>query len=218
MHMIERERYIKIQEELRKKLIVEDELPREIKMVGGVDQAFPGRDRVLSCVVTLSYPEMKLIEKSFSCLEIDFPYIPGFLTFREGPSIIKAYKKLGKKPDILIIDGHGIAHPRGMGIAAHVGVLLDTPTIGVAKRRLVGDFKAPQKVGVHRSLTYQGEVVGAVLKSREGCNPIFISPGNRISVETSIEVVKNCLRGYKLPEPTRLAHKLVNEEKRNIQK
>ncbi|MCK4491055.1 MAG: deoxyribonuclease V, partial [Candidatus Altiarchaeales archaeon] len=197
---------------------VEDELPQEIKTVGGADQAFPGRDRVLSCVVTLSYPDMRLMERSFSCLDMDFPYIPGLLTFREGPSIIEAYKKLGSKPDILIIDGHGIAHPWGIGIAAHVGVLLDTPTIGVAKKRLVGDFKAPQKVGVYMPLTYQGEVVGAVLKSKEGCNPIFISPGNRISLETSIEVVKNCLRGHKLPEPTRLAHKLVNEEKNNIQK
>ncbi|RLI89091.1 MAG: deoxyribonuclease V [Candidatus Altiarchaeales archaeon] len=210
--MINIEKCIRIQGELRKRSILEDRLPEGIRTIGGVDQAFPEKDRVRSCIVVLSFPELNEIEKAFSEIEMDFPYIPGLLAFREGPSIIEAYKKLRKKPDILMIDGHGIAHPRRMGIATHVGILLDIPTIGVAKKKLIGDFKAPEKVGEYEPLGYQNEIIGAVLKSREGCNPIFISPGHKISLKNGIEVVKKCLKGHKLPEPTRLAHKFVNEQ------
>ena len=208
--MINTERYIRIQEELRDKIILEDKLPGKIKTIAGADQAFPEKDRVRSCIVVLSFPELHEIGKVFFEIETDFPYIPGLLTFREGPGIVEAYKKLKKKPDILLIDGHGIAHPRRMGIATHVGILLDIPTIGIAKKKLVGDFEVPEKVGEHEPLKYQNEIIGAVLKSKEGCNPIFISPGNRISLKTSIEIVKKCLKDHKLPEPTRLAHKFVN--------
>jgi len=210
--MINTEKYIKIQEELRKEIILEDRLPEKIKTIAGADQAFPEKDRVRSCIAVLSFPELNVIEKAFSEIETDFPYIPGLLTFREGPGIIEAYKKLRKKPDTLMIDGHGIAHPRRMGIATHIGILLDIPTIGVAKKKLIGDFKAPEKVGEYEPLKYQNEIIGAVLKSKEGCNPIFISPGHKISLKTSIDVVKKCLKGHKLPEPTRLAHKFVNEQ------
>ncbi|RLI92548.1 MAG: deoxyribonuclease V [Candidatus Altiarchaeales archaeon] len=210
--MINTEKYIGIQRELRKKIILEDRLPGKIKTIAGVDQAFPERDRVRSCIVVLSFPELNEIERAFSEIETGFPYIPGLLTFREGPSIIEAYKKLRKRPDILMIDGHGIAHPRRMGIATHVGILLDIPTVGVAKKKLIGDFKAPERIGEYEPLRYQNEIIGAVLKSREGCNPLFISPGYKISLKTGIEVVKKCLKGHKLPEPTRLAHKFVNEQ------
>lgn len=204
--------YIKIQEGLGKRIISEDRIPGEIKTIAGVDQAFPGEDRVVSCVVVLNLPELSIVEKVYAEFETDFPYIPGLLAFREGPGIVGACRKLDKKPDVLMVDGHGIAHPRRVGIASHVGVLLDIATIGVAKRRLVGEFKNPEEVGGCNPLKYQGDMVGAVLKSKRGCNPIYVSPGNRISLETSIALVRKCLRGYKLPEPTRLAHELVNEQ------
>jgi len=135
---------IRIQGELRGKIILRDEFPSKIKTIAGVDHAFPEKDRILSCIVVMNYLDMKLIEKKFSEMKVDFPYIPGLLAFREGPSIIKAYRKLKRKPDVLMVDGHGIAHPRGIGIASHVGVLLDTASIGVAKKRLVGDYRIPQ--------------------------------------------------------------------------
>ncbi len=209
--MINPGKYIGIQEDLRRNIVLEDSLPDKLKTVAGVDQSFPGKDRVRSCIVVLGFPGLNEIERVFSEIEVDFPYIPGLLAFREGPSIIKAYSKLENKPDVLLVDGHGMAHPRKMGVASHVGVLLDTPTVGVAKSRLVGDFRAPERVGEYTPLIYQNETVGAVFKSRKGCNPIFISPGNRISLESSIEVVRRCLRGHKLPEPVRLAHKFVSE-------
>jgi len=156
---------------------------------------------------------MEVIEKEFSETAVDLPYIPGLLAFREGPPMIETYKKLKRKPDILLVDGHGIAHPRGVGIASHVGVLLDIATIGIAKKRLVGDYRIPDRVGESRPLLYKGKVVGNVLKSKKGCNPIFISPGNKISVESSLEIVKDCIREHKLPEPVRLAHNFVNQTK-----
>ncbi|MEA3254792.1 MAG: deoxyribonuclease V [Candidatus Altiarchaeota archaeon] len=210
--MDDTEKYVGIQEELRKKVLVEDQLPGEIKTVAGVDQSFQG-EKVISCIVVLEYPDMRSMEKKYAAMEVDFPYIPGLLAFREGPSILRAYGKLMNKPDILLVDGQGIAHPRGVGLASHIGVVLDKPTIGVAKSRLVGEYEVPKEVGGCSELRYNGEVVGFVLKSKRNCNPLFISPGHRISPEKSLEVVKNCLRDHKLPEPTRLAHMFVNMHK-----
>ena len=202
------EKYVRIQEGLRKRVLIKDQLPQRIRTIAGVDQSFRGK-KVISCIVVLEYPDMRPIEKKFAVLEVDFPYIPGLLTFREGPSILKAYEKLKNKPDILLIDGQGIAHPRGIGIASHIGVVLDKPTIGVAKSRLIGEYETPGMVGEYKELEYNGRVVGFVLKSKENCRPLFISPGHRISPKTSLKVVKNCLRDHKLPEPTRLADMYV---------
>lgn len=206
--MEDTEKYVRIQEGLRKRVLVKDQLPQRIRTVAGVDQSFRGK-KVISCIVVLGYPDMRPIEKKFAVLEVDFPYIPGLLTFREGPSILKAYKKLKNKPDILLIDGHGIAHPRGIGIASHIGVVLDKPTIGVAKSRLIGEYEIPERVGEYKELGYNEKVVGFVLKSKENCKPLFISPGHRISLKKSLEVVKNCIKDHKLPEPTRLADMYV---------
>jgi len=210
---MEIEKYLKIQEEMRKDLLIENRIDK-IERIAGVDQAFPNRKNVISCIVVLDAYEMSLIEKRFSIKETDFPYIPGLLSFREGPSIIDAYKKLKNKPDLLLIDGHGIAHPRRMGIASYIGIKLDIPTIGVAKRRLIGMYKEPKNEGEATKLIDDNKVIGYVLKSKNKCNPIFISPGYKIDIETSLRIVRNCLRKHKLPEPIRLAHLFVNERKR----
>lgn len=203
------EKYIKIQERLKERLILSDKF-QKINSIAGADQAFYGKN-IISCIVVLEYPEMKLIETVFAEKEINFPYIPGFLAFREAPTIIEAYKKLDKKPDILLVDGHGIAHPRGIGIASHVGILLDIPTIGIAKSRLVGEYKIPKEIMHYSPLKYKNKIIGAVLKTKENCNPIFISPGHKISLKRSIEIVQNCIKGNKLPEPIRIAHNLLKK-------
>jgi len=212
---MEIEKYLKIQEEMRKDLLIENRIDK-IERIGGVDQAFPNRKNVISCIVVLDEYEMSVIEKGFSIKETDFPYIPGLLSFREGPSIIDAYKKLKNKPDLLLIDGHGIAHPRRMGIASYIGIKLDIPTVGVAKRRLIGMYKEPKNEGEATKLIDDNKVIGYVLKSKNKCNPIFISPGYKIDIETSLRIVRNCLRKHKLPEPIRLAHLFVNERKRDF--
>ncbi|HDN83438.1 MAG TPA: endonuclease V, partial [Candidatus Altiarchaeales archaeon] len=134
---IKLEKLAEVQEMLRKKVVLADTLPNEIKYVAGVDQSFPNEKEVISAIVVLRFPELSLKAKSFSRVKVNFPYIPGFLAFRELPAILKAWKNLSKKPDVLLVDGHGIAHPRGLGIASHLGVLIKRPTIGVAKRLLV---------------------------------------------------------------------------------
>ena len=207
---------IRIQEKLSKRVILEDRIPDKIETVGGVDQAFLQDNRIISCITILDYPEMNLIEKKIAIKRVNFPYIPGFLAFREFPAILEACRKLTKYPDILIIDGHGIAHPRRIGIATHAGILLNRVTIGVAKKKLVGEFSYPEEVGQYKPLIYGNSTIGFVMKSREYCNPIFISPGHKISLETGLEIVKNCIRGHKLPEPVWQAHRLVNEFRRKV--
>jgi len=210
-------RYILAQEELREKIIVEDFLPEKIETVGGVDQAFISEDnKVVSCAIVLAYPSMELIEERFSLMGVDFPYVPGLLAYREGPSVLAAYGKLENKPDVLLIDGQGIAHPRGVGIASHIGVVLDKPTIGVAKKRLVGEYTVPGKAGECSRLTYNGKLIGFVLKTKEGCRPLFISPGHKVSPEKALGIVSSCIRGHKLPEPVRIAHTRVDACKTDL--
>jgi len=152
--------------------------------------------------------EIKIIKT-----HLDFPYIPTFLSFREGYPIIKLYKKLKTKPDIMIINGHGIAHPLFCGIATHVGVLLDKPTIGVAQSRLCGDYREPKRLGDCSKITYKGMIVGYVYKSKEKCKPIFVSPGHRISLKSCLRIVKKCIKTHKLPLPLAIAHIQANKSK-----
>lgn len=202
--MQDQETLIKIQEKIASQVITKDELG-DIRFIAGVDQAFLG-DKVLSGMVLLN-ESLEVIECRSAALKTDFPYVPGFLAFRECPAIIEAFKQVRKKPDLLIVDGCGINHPRFAGLASHAGVTLDVPTIGVSKNILCGSFDSePEKVGEFSVLSYMEKDVGAVLKTKEGCRPIIVAPGHRVSLRTSIEMVKKCLRGYKLPEPTRLAH------------
>ncbi|WGI16953.1 endonuclease V [Methanonatronarchaeum sp. AMET-Sl] len=187
----------------------------DIKLVGGVDQGFIERDYVVSVAVTIGVGG-DLVEKSVSVRELDFPYIPGLLAFREAPSAIDALSSLDRAPDIVLVDGSGIIHPRRAGMATHIGVELDLPTIGVTKNLLCGELVSePNKVGDCTEIRLDGDLVGYCFLTKKACNPIYVSPGHRVSPKTAVEVVDNCLDGYKLPEPIRLADQLVGEEKNN---
>lgn len=209
--MFSKEELIKIQERDREKIILRNILPKKIKIVGGVDQSFIGEDKIISSIVVCNYSDMKIIEKYYSILKTIFPYIPGFLSFREGPAIIKTFKKLKDKPDLLLIDGNGILHPRGIGLASYVGISLDIPTIGVAKSLLCGEYKQVKNVGEYSKIIYKNKTVGYAYKSKKDCKPIFISPGHKVNLTKSLEIVKECIRGFRIPEPIRLSHHFSNE-------
>lgn len=212
-----KEEAIEVQKKIRKKLILKDSFSRKINVIAGVDQAFLG-DEVISAMVACDYSTMEIVKRDYTVSRANFPYVPGFLSFREGPPIIKTFNKFGKKPDVLLIDGNGILHPRGIGLASHVGVLIDVPTIGIAKNLLCGRFKEPKRVGDHSPIIYENKTVGHAYKSKKGCKLIFVSPGHKMSLETSLKIIKNCLRNHKIPEPLFLAHKFANELKIKVEK
>jgi len=205
----------RIQEQLRKKLILEDP-PGDPETIAGVDVSFSSvRDRLYAAIVVLDASTMEPVETATAALKPIFPYVPGLLTFREGPVVLEAYSRLEREPDLMMFDGQGIAHPRGLGLASHVGILLDRPSIGCAKSRLIGEFKEPkQKRGAMRTLSIQRRKVGVVLRTRDNVKPLFISPGHRVTFETAARRVLDAGRGYRLPEPTRLAHSAAEVAKR----
>lgn len=171
-----------------------------------------GGYRARAAVVVLSFPELEVVETSVVEQPCRFPYVPGLLAFREGPSILAAFRKLRARPDLLLFDGQGIAHPRRFGIAAHLGVLLDLPSIGCAKSRLVGEHAEPgAERGAWAPLTDGGGTIGAALRTREGVKPVYVSIGHRVDLETALDLVMRCTRGYRLPEPTRRAHQAAGE-------
>ena len=197
----------RIQESLRSRLVLSD-AHDEPRTVAGVDVSFSrGRNLLHAAIVVLDAGTLELIESVTATREPEFPYIPGLLTFREGPVVLEACERLSAEPDLLMFDGQGIAHPRGLGLAAHLGVLLDRPSIGCAKSRLIGEFKEPkQKRGAMRTLSVGRQKVGVVLRTKDNTKPLFVSPGHRVSVETAARRVLDAGAGYRLPEPTRLAH------------
>ncbi len=197
----------RIQEELRSRLVLEDRFG-EIGTVAGVDVSFSReRNLLFAAIVVLDAATLEERETASAASEPLFPYVPGLLSFREGPVVELAYRKLSAEPDLLMFDGQGIAHPRGLGLASHLGILLDRPSIGCAKSRLIGEFKEPkQKRGAMRTLSIQRSKVGVVLRSKDNTKPLFVSPGHRISVESAAEWVLRTGDGYRLPEPTRRAH------------
>ncbi len=194
----------------------------EIEFVAGVDQAFGdfrGKETfVISAAVLMSFPELHVVESKSVTQEVDFPYIPGFLMFREGKSAIRVLKELivNKRKVVVLVDGSGIAHPRKCGLASYIAIKTGLPTIGITKHRLVGDYEEPEKAGEAKPLFFEGEKIGYVLKPCKRCNPIFISPGSYLTPELSLKIVKACMKGFKLPEPIRLADKLAKERKRNL--
>jgi deoxyribonuclease V len=202
---------IAIQQELRSAVIVEDRL-EVVRYVAGVDVGFESNYTITKAAIAVfSFPELILVETAIASCPTTFPYVPGFLSFREIPALLKALEKLQITPDLILCDGQGIAHPRRLGIASHLGVLLDVATIGVAKSLLVGKYgEVPQKKGNWTPIKDQEETIGAVLRSRVSVKPIYISIGHRISLPTAIYYVNNCLRKYRLPEPTRIADKLAS--------
>ncbi len=179
-----------------------------IRFIAGVDQSFMD-DKIISGIVVLDYKTLDVVEKVYSSRQVDFPYIPTFLSFREGPAIVTTYGKLRTVPDILLVDGAGINHPRGAGIATHIGVALDVPTIGITKKILCGEGDEPSQVGEANPLFYNGRIVGWLLKSGRRSRAIIVAPGHRVSPESSLSIVRACLRVHKLPEPARLAHEYV---------
>ena len=205
----------RLQEILRKKVKIIP-LKKHPQYITGVDAAFLNNN-VIGVACLYNYPEISLIEKTYTVTETLFPYIPGFLSFREGPSIIMALKGLKRKPDIILFDGQGIAHPKRLGIASHIGVLLNIPTIGCAKSRLIGTYKEPgPKKGTCSSLLYKKEIVGVVLRTKDSVKPLFVSPGNRIDIQGSIEIVLACSQRYRIPEPLRRADFISKKIKKEL--
>jgi len=183
-----------------------------IERVAGVDVGFDNKKGLTrAAVAVLEFPRLEPIEETFATCPTRFPYIPGLLSFREAPALLAALEQLSEPPDVLLCDGQGIAHPRRFGIASHLGVLTDLPSIGVAKKRLVGTHaEPPDSRGAWTALEHQGETVGAVLRTRAHVKPVFVSPGHRVSIETAVELVMACTTRYRLPETTRRADKLAS--------
>jgi deoxyribonuclease V len=196
-----------LQENLRKRVQVVP-LRGEPRYVAGVDAAF-SEDLVYAAACLYRYPELTPLEQASAVEKLRFPYVPGFLSFREGPAVIAAIRKLTVKPEAILVDGQGIAHPRGIGIASHLGVLLGIPTLGCAKTRLVGEFEGPgRKKGSWSRLMYEGRTVGAVVRTRDGIKPLFVSPGHKIDLDNAIRITLNCIGKYRIPEPLRCADML----------
>ena len=202
---------IEIQQTLRTEVITRDRFG-VVNYVAGIDVGFEAEGTITrAAVAVLSYPELQLCDQAIARRPTTFPYIPGFLSFREVPAVLDALENVTIVPDLLLCDGQGIAHPRRLGIACHLGVLTNLPAIGVAKSRLVGKHaEVPEKRGTWEPLCDRGETIGAVLKTRPNTNPLYISLGHRISLETAIAYVMGCRTTYRLPETTRFAHKLAS--------
>jgi deoxyribonuclease V len=180
----------------------------DVRTVAGIDASYRAVGR--AAVVVLSFPALAVVEQAVATVASVFPYVPGLLSFREGPVVLAALAKLSAPPDLLLFDGQGYAHPRRLGLASHIGLLAGLPSIGCAKSRLVGQHEAPGPArGDRTPLVADGETLGAVLRTRPGTRPLYISPGYRMDLETAVAVVLRCLRGYRLPEPTRLADRLA---------
>ena len=204
----------KIQENLRYEVITEDKLKEPIQYVAGVDMGFEADGTISrAAVAVLSFPDLQLQETSLARRPTTFPYIPGFLSFREIPAVLDALEKIQTIPDLILCDGQGIAHPRRFGIACHLGLIVDIPTIGVAKSLLVGKHEdLPETRGSCVPLIDKGETIGVVLRTRTGVKPLYISSGHKVSLPTAIDYVLRCTTKYRLPETTRIADKLASSK------
>ena len=204
-----------LQERLRRRVVLVDRW-KPIRTVAGADIALDARSGVgFSGVVVYRFPDLVEVERRHATRKLTFPYIPGLLAFREIPVLLAAIRKLTIVPDLIFCDGHGLAHPRWFGIACHLGLLLDRPTVGVAKSRLVGQYEEPADVsGAWSPLTDRGDRIGAVLRTRPGTLPVFVSPGHRISLKSALRFTMATYEGYRIPKPTREAHAYVGRLKR----
>lgn len=198
--------------EIQKKLAAQVSRSSEVvvapRFIAGADISGEGaQGEATGAVVVLRYPELSPVETKVVTGKLDFPYIPGLLSFRESPLILAACEGLSIAPDLLLVDGQGIAHPRRFGLASHLGLLLNLPTIGCAKSLLCGTHETPGvEPGSYAEVMDRGEVIGAALRTKLGVKPIYVSIGHKVDLQTAVHWVKNCCRGYRLPEPTRLAH------------
>lgn len=201
---------IRIQKRLAHRVIPSGTVPN-LKYVIGVDVAFRhDPEEALAVAVAFEHPKGDICEKTVARTRVTFPYIPGLLSFREGPAILKALSQLESDPDLIFFDGQGIAHPRRLGIASHIGVLLDIPTIGCAKSKLCGTYDEPaQREGAASPLIDREETLGMVLRTKRNTAPVFISVGHRIGLEEAVTVVRHYTDGYRIPQPTRVADRLT---------
>ncbi len=199
------------QERLRDQVILEDRLGKP-RLVAGVDVGFEDAGRITrAAVAVLTFPGLELHEHAVSRRETTFPYVPGYLSFREIPAVLDALEQLATVPDVVLCDGHGFAHPRRCGLASHLGILIDVPTVGVAKSRLVGFFEMPgERKGSWTPLMDDDEIIGTVLRTRTGVRPLFVSTGHRVSLETAVDLTLRCVTRFRLPETTRWAHRLAS--------
>lgn len=199
---------IQLQKQLTDRVIEEDQLGT-VNTVAGADLAFDG-ETAFAGVVVLRLPGLEEVERCFVRRTLRFPYVPGLLSFRECPALLAAFERLRTEPDLILIDGHGRAHPRGFGIACHMGVLLDKPTIGCAKSVLVGEYREPgARAGKATPLIYHGARVGVVLRTRDNTRPIYVTVGNRVSLDSAVKLVRRCVDGFRIPKPTREADHYV---------
>jgi deoxyribonuclease V len=200
---------ILLQQTLRNRVILEDRIG-EVRIIAGTDVSYDAKTKQARAVVALlSFPDLSLICHTTATMTSPFPYIPGLLSFREVPPLIECFGQLESQPDLILSDGHGFAHPRRFGLACHLGILFDIPSIGVAKGLLVGEHKpVPQARGAWKPVFQEGEIIGAALRPRSNTKPIYVSIGHRISLGTAIEMVMKCTTRYRLPETTRWAHRL----------
>jgi deoxyribonuclease V len=187
---------------------------RRIDCIAGTDVHFPEKGTVRAAIVVLSYPSFEYLESQIHTGEVTFPYIPGLLSFREIPPLLAAWRKLKRIPDIILCDGQGIAHPRGLGLASHLGLVLDRPTVGCAKSPLFGSFREPGKRRGSRSaiVDRSGRTIGTVLRTRDNTKPIFVSVGHRIDLRTAVRLALTCSPRYRIPEPLRAAHRLAGHK------
>ena len=200
-----------IQNELRRLVITVDEIG-STRTVAGVDVGFEDNNSVArAAVAILAYPELVVLDSAIARRRVRFPYIPGYLSFREVPSILAALAKITHLPDLILCDGQGYAHPRRFGLACHLGVITGIPTIGVAKTRLIGEHKPlGEKKGAWEPLLHQDEKIGVALRTRSNTKPIYVSIGHKVCLATAIKITLNCCTRYRLPETTRAAHKLAS--------
>ncbi len=203
-----------IQENMVGRLILpEDPMPLNPKTVAGADISYARHSNLFfAAVIVFTYPDFSVLEEASWKERVCFPYVPGLLSFREAPPLLKAFEQLSCIPDLAIFDGQGIAHPRRIGLASHMGLFLGMPTVGCAKTRLVGEFAPPgAERGEMSDLFHKGKPVGKVLRTQKNVKPLFVSPGHRIGPLQAAEMVLSCCRGYRIPEPIRRAHHRVNE-------
>ncbi|UCC81170.1 MAG: endonuclease V [Candidatus Zixiibacteriota bacterium] len=196
-----------------KTLIPGKPVGRRIKNICGLDISFDkGSNRVFAAASMHSFPDLAIVEQKSIKAKTEFPYIPGLLAFREGPAIVELIEKVKSPVDLFIFDGQGIAHPRGAGIASMMGLLLDKPSIGCAKTRLIGEFKEPQNnKGSSADLIYNNRIVGKALRTRDNVKPVFVSVGFKIGLKESLDIILKCCPKYRIPEPIREAHRLSNK-------
>ena len=189
-------------------MVIRNGTPNVPRFIAGTDISHPNsRGMARGAVIVLRFPELVLAAETVVEEEVDFPYVPGLLSFRETPLILTAFHKLKLTPDIIIADAQGIAHPRRLGMASHLGLLLDIPTIGCAKAILCGSHSdLSEEPGAQAPIVDRGEVIGAALRTKQNTKPVYISIGHRVSLKAAIHLVMACCKGYRLPEPTRLAH------------